>query len=113
MELPAPPAPDEPGEFSFADRARVEHILSAAGFSDIEIDRDDMPITIAPEAGLDEAVEFFLEMGPTGRAIADAHGSNELRSRIAEDMRDGLRPFVTEAGVVMDASVWLVTAYAP
>jgi len=113
VELPAPPAPDQPGEFAFADRARVEHILSAAGFSDIEIERNDMPITIAPDGGLDEAVEFFLEMGPTGRAIAEAQGSIDLRSRIAEDLRVGLRPFVTEAGVVMDASVWLVTAYAP
>lgn len=113
IELPPPPAPGEPGEFAFADRERVEHILSAAGFSDIEIDRNDMPITIAPDGGLDEAVEFFLEMGPTGRAIADAGGSIELRSRIAEDLRAGLRPFVTEAGVVMDASIWLVTGRAP
>jgi len=113
LELPAPPAPDEPGEFAFAERERVEHILSAAGFSDIKIDRNDMPITIASGGGLDEAIEFFLEMGPTGRAIAAADTGDALKRRIIEDLRDRLRPFVTEAGVVMDASVWLVTARAP
>ncbi len=113
VDLPAPPAPDEPGEFAFADRERVHQILSAAGFRDIKIDRQDMPITIASGGGLDEAIEFFLEMGPTGRAIAAADTGDELKSRIVEDLRDGLRPFVTDAGVVMGATVWLATAHTP
>ena len=112
IELPAPPDPDEPGEFAFADAERVRHILATAGFADITIDRHDMPITIAPGAGVDEAVEFFLEMGPTGRALANAGASEDLKSRITVDLRDGLRPFLTDAGVVMDASIWLVSAHA-
>lgn len=112
VDLPPPPAPDEPGEFAFADSKRIHQILSAAGFAGINIERHDMPITIAPGGGLDQAAEFFLEMGPTGRAIADADASDELKPRIAADLRDGLRPFVTEAGVVMDAAIWQVTARA-
>ncbi|MHA1600087.1 MAG: class I SAM-dependent methyltransferase [Alphaproteobacteria bacterium] len=112
LDLPPPPGPDEPGEFAFADRERVHHILSTAGFAGIKIDRHDLPITIAPGGGLDQAAEFFLEMGPTGRAIADAEASDELKPRIAADLRDGLLPFVTEEGIVMDASIWLVTAHA-
>src|SRR5690348_10762670 len=33
----APPDPEAPGPFSFGDRARVAHILTAAGFTDIAI----------------------------------------------------------------------------
>ena len=111
IDLPPPPAPGEPGEFAFADSERVRRILSTAGFTDIDIVRHDMPITIAPGGGLEQAVEFFLEMGPTGRAIAEANVSDELKPRIAADLRERLRPFVTDAGVVMDAAIWQVTAY--
>ncbi len=110
IELPAPPDPDDPGEFAFADSGRVQRILTAAGFADIKIDRRDMPITIAPDQGLDEAAEFFLEMGPTGSALANLGASDDLKARITVDLRDGLRPFLTEAGVVMDATIWLVSA---
>jgi SAM-dependent methyltransferase len=113
IELPPPPEPDEPGEFAFADKGRVQRILAAAGFDDIEIVRHSVPITIAAGGGLDDAIDFFLEMGPTGRAIANAEAGDTLTSRIVADLRDGLRPFLTEAGVVMDASIWLVTAHAP
>ena len=110
LELPPPTPPGEPGEFAFADREHVQRILSAAGFADIEIDRKDMPIAIAAGGGLDEAVEFYLGMGPTGRAIADADAA--IKSRIAEDLRARLRPYATPAGVVLDAAVWMVTARA-
>ena len=112
IELPPPPEPNDPGEFAFADSGRVQHILAAAGFADIQIDRHNMPITLAPGGGLDGAIEFFLEMGPTGRAIANADAGGDLKSRITADLREGLRPFLTDAGVVMDASIWQVSARA-
>ncbi len=110
VPLPAPPGPDEPGEFAFGDPARVERILSAAGFADIAIDKFDTPFTAAGGAGLDEAVEFFLQMGPTGRALADAGAGPEVRDAIAADLRAALTPYDTGGGIVMDAATWVVTA---
>jgi SAM-dependent methyltransferase len=112
VELPAPTPPGEPGEFAFADPEHVQHILSAAGFTDIEIDRKDMPIAVASGGGLEDAVEFYLGMGPTGRAMAAAGADDDLKSRIAGDLRDELGKFVTDAGVVLGAAVWMVTARA-
>ncbi len=112
--VPLPPraGPDEPGEFAFADDGRVRRILTAAGFADVSIVRTDSPMTLAG-GGLDEAVAFLLELGPTGRAVADAGGGEDLKSRIAADLRDGLRPYLTSAGVTLQTSAWITTARAP
>jgi SAM-dependent methyltransferase len=112
VPLPPPAGPDEPGEFAFADDARVRRILTGAGFADVNIARHDAPITLAG-GGLEDTVALLLEFGPTGRAVADAGADEALKARIAADLRDGLRPHLTPAGVVLGASTWVVTARAP
>ena len=38
------PAPEDPGQFSFGDRVRVERILGEAGFAGLRIEPIDRPI---------------------------------------------------------------------
>ena len=111
VPLPPPAGPDEPGEFAFADGERVRRILTGAGFADVDIARHDAPMILAG-GGLEEAVAVLLDFGPTGRALADAGAGEDLKARIAADLRDGLRPYLTPAGVVLGASTWVVTARA-
>lgn len=110
IELPPPPGPDDPGEFSFGDRDRVHRILNEAGFTDISIESFEPEITLAGGDGLDETVDFTMTMGPASRAIEAAGGGEGVRAKIAAGIRSALEPFVTERGVVMQSASWIVSA---
>ena len=110
IELPLPPGPDDPGEFSFGDRDRVHRILSGAGFVDISIEAFEPDIILAGGAGLDETVEFTMTMGPASRAIEAAGEGEGVRARIADGIRIALEPYMTEQGVVMQSAGWIVSA---
>ena len=113
VPLPVAPAPGEPGEFAFADADRVERILTDAGLAAIAIAKHDAPFAIGGDGGLDQTVAFLMNMGPTGRAIAEADPDQTLKSRIAAALRDALAPHDTGNGVVLDAATWIVTAAKP
>jgi SAM-dependent methyltransferase len=110
QHIPPPPIPPPgaPGPFAFGDAERVRGILSAAGFKDIGIEPLCETLTIGGGYGLDQVVDFLLQMGPTGTALRDA--TPELLERVAGSVRDSLQPYVTEKGVRMPSAAWLVTA---
>jgi SAM-dependent methyltransferase len=110
---PTPPGPEEPGPFSFGDPERVRKILADAGFIGSEIKSYDTPFNIGNSGGIDEAVEFFMQIGPTARMIAEADADEATRSRIADDLRSSLKPHDTGQGLVMNAKAWVVTARKP
>lgn len=110
VELPPPPAPEDPGEFAFGDADRVRRIMAGAGFSDISIDAFESPISLAGGVNLDDTVDFTMMMGPASRAIASAGDDTELRGKLSEEMRDTLAPYETENGVIMGSACWLVSA---
>lgn len=104
---PAPPGPEDPGQFSFADRDRVHRILKAAGFVDIEIDPHDEVMTIG-DGRLDAAVDRFTEFGPVARAIRD-HGDPSVVPAVRAAVAEALEPHLTPEGVKLDAGIWLIT----
>src|SRR5580700_5032106 len=61
--------PEDPGPFSFASEARVNRILSAAGFSEVTMEPVDLALDVAVGGGLDAAVKSALEIGPSARAL--------------------------------------------
>src|SRR6202163_3594609 len=61
--------PEDPGPFAFASEARVNRILSEAGFSQIAMERCDLSLDVGIGRGLDAAVESALEIGPAARAL--------------------------------------------
>lgn len=107
--LPPPPEPVDPrapGPFAFADSSYLRDILSAAGFSDIELTPATPTLHVADS--LDDAVAFQSEVGPLARALAELSGSDLERAKDAA--REALEPHVTSSGLDLGAAVWLVTA---
>ena len=105
---PAPPSePGAPGPFAFADPARVRHILSSAGFRDIELAQHDRKIG---SGDLEQSLALSLKIGLLGRAVRE---HPEKRALVIDDVREALRPHVDVDGVVRLASAsWIVTARA-
>lgn len=108
ITLPAPPAPDAPGPFSFGDEKRVRDILSGAGFTGVSLEPIDETLTVGGEGDLDRAVDFILQMGPTGAALRQA--PSDAPERVAAAVREALAPYDTGRGVRMPSAAWLVTA---
>jgi SAM-dependent methyltransferase len=111
LPTPTPPAPDAPGPFSFADRARVRGILERAGFEAVHFEDVRETLTIGGGAGLDETVDFLLQMGPTGAALRESPDP-ALMPRVAAAVREAVAPFVTADGIRMPSASWIVTATA-
>jgi SAM-dependent methyltransferase len=103
-----PPGPDDPGPFAFASEARVNRVLSEAGFTDIAMERCDLALDIAIGRGLDAAVESALEIGPASRAL-DGHPA-DVRSAATNSIREALATFAKGRAVPLPASIWIVTA---
>ncbi len=105
---PAPMAPDAPGPLSFGDPDRVKRILTKAGFKDVKINGFRSPFTVGRD--VDEAVLFLTQMGPAGTAIAQSEADEALKSHIAEELREFALQYVTDNGVKMGSSTWIVSA---
>ena len=65
----APPGPEEPGQFAFADPDRVRRILAEAGFHDIAFARHDPVMKLG---SAERAAELSCQIGPIARALTDA-----------------------------------------
>jgi ubiquinone/menaquinone biosynthesis C-methylase UbiE len=108
IQLPAPPAPDAPGPFAFADADRVRGILADAGFGAIDIVAVDEVLTVGGARDIDHAVTFLLELGPTARALREADPA--AVPAVAKAVRAALEPYQTANGVQMAGAIWVVTA---
>lgn len=102
--------PEDPGPFSFASEARVQRILSEAGFSGIAMERCDLALDIAVGRGLDAAVEGALEIGPAARALAEQ--PPEVVAAATHSIREALAAYASGQTVPLPASIWIVTAKA-
>ena len=103
-----PPGPEDPGPFAFASEARVNRVLSEAGFSGIKMEPCELSLDIAVGRGLDAAVESALEIGPASRALQD-HPA-DIRAAARNSVREALKPFASGQSVKLPASIWIVTA---
>jgi SAM-dependent methyltransferase len=103
--------PEDPGPFAFADPARVERILSGAGFQDIVLAAVDLDFDLAAGLGLDEAVNSVLEIGPTSRALQGQPPA--IRDAVTGEMRKVLASHQQGNSVPLPGALWLVTARNP
>jgi SAM-dependent methyltransferase len=105
-ELPPPPGPDEPGPFSFADSARIQRILTSAGFANIACDKFDPMLTYGD--GTRSAAEYLTQMGPVGSVLQEH--PEALRQQVADTLAGMLEPQRDAGALRLAAAVWIVTA---
>lgn len=105
------PGPEDPGPFSFADPARVERILSGAGFGAIKMAPHDLSFDIAAGGGLETAVGYMLDIGPASRTFDK--GDMAARAKVEAALRAGLKPHVKGKSILLGAGIWIVTARNP
>jgi SAM-dependent methyltransferase len=97
--------PNARGQFGFADSARVERILSEAGWSDVASEKINVPCRF-PLSTLDLYVSL---MGPVGYAMAQGV-DEETRDKVIEAVRGALMDFVEGDEIVFTAACWKTTA---
>lgn len=108
---PTPPGdPDAPGPFAFANPDRVRHILGSAGWSDVTLSRQDVPMRLAGPGQIAEAAEFTTRVGGLARALAEA--TQEVKASAVEAIARVLADHDSSAGVCLSGSIWLVSARA-
>ena len=95
-----------PGPFSMANADTVTDILKHAGFEDIRLARQDLPYKIGND--LEHAVAFNMALGPAAEVLRMwGERVDEIRPKIAADLRAALADFVLDGGaVVAPASTW-------
>lgn len=101
-----------PGPFSMADADTTSEILALAGFTDIALQRCDIPITVGKD--LEEALELVMALGPAGEILRLAGDrATHLHGQVEVALRKGLAEFATNGKLRAPASTWIVTARAP
>ncbi|QPF72794.1 methyltransferase domain-containing protein [Roseateles sp. DAIF2] len=107
--LPTLPArkPGAPGQFAFAERARVQALLEAAGWTGVEI----RPLDLACRLAEPELIPYLSRLGPVGLALPAA--DNATRARVIAALRSAYEPYVQGEEVRLNAACWWVEATAP
>src|SRR6188472_2327479 len=101
-----------PGPFSMANADTVSEQLKIAGFEQITLQRCDLPLKIGDD--LDHAVAFNMALGPAGEVLRLWEDRiDEIRPKIAADLRETLAEFEGPDGVFAPASTWIIGATNP
>lgn len=100
------PGPEDPGQYSFGDRARVERILTQSGFRDVAIEPVDRLLTQGKD--IPEVLERVGEFGPLARLFKEATSEQIAKAKAA--IAEALKPHAKADGVVLAGACWLVRA---
>lgn len=110
--LPEPGADADtcgPGPFSQADPEVLTAQLTAAGFTDIALERTDADVVMGRDA--DDAIAFQLALGPAGEIYREAGDlATQKHDVLVADLCAMYAPFEKPEGIVMPSSSWLATA---
>ncbi|GAB2804569.1 methyltransferase domain-containing protein [Streptomyces chlorus] len=101
-------SPAARGMGSLLDSARIREVLTAAGYTDIDVTPAEAPMTFGTDAA--DATDFILAMGPVRHNLRDV--APETTARIRTELREALGEFTTPDGVRIPGHVWIVTAAA-
>ena len=104
---PMPPAPPSTqGPFAFADPDHVRSVLSAAGFSDVDLTSHDQAIG---SGDLEQTLTVALKVGPLGAVLRE---NPDRRDAVIEAVRAALAPHDGPDGIKLPSATWIVTARA-
>ncbi len=99
-----PPPLHAPGPFALADPDRLTAILSAAGFSDIDLLPHDQAIG---GEDLEASVDYALRLGPLGAVLREQPA---LAPIVTDAVREALARYERPEGVLLPSASWIVTA---
>lgn len=111
VTMPAPLGPEDPGPFSFGDRARVTRILETAGFKEVKLEPQDLLITIGAGRDLAGSVDFLLGVGPIRMILAEQ--TPAVRQKVRDEIIADLAADFDAQGLRMGSATWIVTAQNP
>jgi ubiquinone/menaquinone biosynthesis C-methylase UbiE len=98
-----------PGPFFMADADTTSTMFRNAGFTDVSFLRVDHPLRIGRD--LEEAVAANFALGPAAEAVRLAgDAATEIRPRLEELLREALRPYESQDGIVLSSSTWVISA---
>ena len=100
------PGPEDPGQYSFGDRARVERILKQAGFGTPVFRTLDQQIPMGKD--IPEALDNFGKFGPLARLFAESTPEQIAKAKVA--IGEALKPHVGPEGIHLAGACWLVSA---
>ncbi|OHB34654.1 MAG: SAM-dependent methyltransferase [Phenylobacterium sp. RIFCSPHIGHO2_01_FULL_70_10] len=104
-QMPPRPA-GGPGQFAFAEAARVRAILDAAGWSEPALHPFDADCAL-PKA---ELMPYLTRFGPLGLVLPQLEP--EMRERVTEAVGRAFQPFVEGDQVRFRAACWEISAVA-
>jgi SAM-dependent methyltransferase len=106
----APPPAHEPGPLAFGDPDYIRGVLTAAGFTEIAVDRAHPTIICgSPE----EEARQALTMGPTARLIEAKNPDEATRQAIARDIEAAFAAEAAAGPIRLPATIFLVSARRP
>jgi SAM-dependent methyltransferase len=103
------PSPAARGMGSLTDPARIQEILTAAGFADVSIAPVEVSVVWGRNA--DDAVNFYFATGPVRHNLAEVAPATV--ERVRDEVRSALREYETPHGVRLRGGIWVVTATRP
>lgn len=101
-----PRRPDGPGQFAFADAARVHRILEEGGWTGIDIQPLDVECAVPEEA----LGPYVTRLGPVGMLLQDA--DEATRARVTGVVRAAFDQFVHGGEARFTAACWMIAARA-
>ncbi|MCZ0733973.1 methyltransferase domain-containing protein [Phreatobacter sp. AB_2022a] len=105
-DLPPRPA-DGPGQFGFADAAKVRRILEAAGWTAVDI----QPVAFTCALPDSELGRYLIRFGPLGQLLPDM--AEATRAPIVAAMRAAFEPYRHGGDIRFTAACWSIGARAP
>jgi SAM-dependent methyltransferase len=102
----APLGPEEPGQFSWSDPARVKRILDGAGFHNVVLTPLDLSFLMGRNAA--EAAEFATFIGQGARLLYGQPDETRQAARVAFEAF--FKPHEGPNGVTLPGALWLVSA---
>lgn len=101
-----------PGPFSMADQELVTAQMTAAGYREIRFERVDAPVRMGDS--IEDAIGFQLALGPAGEVYREAGDRAAAKhDALVADLTRLLQPHVTDDGVYMASSSWVISARSP
>jgi len=100
------PGPEDPGQYAFGDRARVERILGEAGFGKPTFRTLDLQLLMGKD--VPDTLENLGKFGPLARRFAEAAPEQVAKAKAA--IAEALKPHAGPDGVHLAGACWLVSA---